>query len=75
MRTTKTLILIRPDGYIGDRCQPADGAGLKAYMSRYLVGKRSELALPTRNSVGFIRAAVAAGASAATGRRPHPPVP
>jgi 2-polyprenyl-6-methoxyphenol hydroxylase-like FAD-dependent oxidoreductase len=36
----RTLILVRPDGYIGYRCQLANGDGLTAYMSRYLVGKR-----------------------------------
>jgi len=32
-----TLILVRPDGYIGFRCQPADGAALRAYMQSYLI--------------------------------------
>jgi 2-polyprenyl-6-methoxyphenol hydroxylase-like FAD-dependent oxidoreductase len=36
----RTLILVRPDGYIGYRCQPADGGALLTYMSRYLVCKR-----------------------------------
>ena len=31
-----TLIVVRPDGYIGYRCQPADGASLMTYLSRYL---------------------------------------
>lgn len=34
-----TLILIRPDGYIGFRCQPADGKALLDYLSRYLIPK------------------------------------
>ena len=36
----RTLILVRPDGYIGYRCQPADGHALTTHMSRYLVCKR-----------------------------------
>lgn len=36
----RTLILVRPDGYIGYRCQPADGEALTTYMSRYLVRNR-----------------------------------
>jgi hypothetical protein len=36
----RTLILVRPDGYIGYRCQPADGGALMTYMGRYLVSKR-----------------------------------
>jgi 2-polyprenyl-6-methoxyphenol hydroxylase-like FAD-dependent oxidoreductase len=32
-----TLILVRPDGYIGFRCQPADGKLLLDYLGRYLV--------------------------------------
>jgi hypothetical protein len=32
-----TLILVRPDGYIGFRCQPADGNALRAYMQSYLI--------------------------------------
>ena len=32
-----TLILVRPDGYIGFRCQPADGTALRAYMQSYLI--------------------------------------
>ena len=32
-----TLILVRPDGYIGFRCQPADGTSLRAYMQSYLI--------------------------------------
>ena len=35
-----TLILVRPDGYIGFRCQPADGAALRAYMQSYLIPGR-----------------------------------
>ena len=36
----RTLILVRPDGYIGYPCQPADGGALMTYMGRYLVCKR-----------------------------------
>jgi 2-polyprenyl-6-methoxyphenol hydroxylase-like FAD-dependent oxidoreductase len=32
-----TLVLVRPDGYIGFRCQPADGTALRAYMQSYLI--------------------------------------
>ena len=32
-----TLILVRPDGYIGFRCQPADGTALREYMQSYLI--------------------------------------
>jgi 2-polyprenyl-6-methoxyphenol hydroxylase-like FAD-dependent oxidoreductase len=32
-----TLVLVRPDGYIGYRCQPADGRGLMGYLSEFLV--------------------------------------
>lgn len=32
-----TLILVRPDGYIGYRCQPGDGDSLVEYLGRYLV--------------------------------------
>jgi 2-polyprenyl-6-methoxyphenol hydroxylase-like FAD-dependent oxidoreductase len=35
-----TLVLIRPDGYIGYRGQPADGEALAKYLSRFLVRKR-----------------------------------
>lgn len=31
-----TLVLVRPDGYIGFRCQPVDSEALKTHMSRYL---------------------------------------
>lgn len=34
-----TLILVRPDGYIGYRCQPADGEALMKYLDGYLVRK------------------------------------
>ncbi|MCW5891192.1 MAG: FAD-dependent monooxygenase [bacterium] len=36
--TVATLVVVRPDGYVGFRCQPADGHGLLAYLGRYLVG-------------------------------------
>jgi hypothetical protein len=31
------LYLIRPDGYVGFRAQPADGAALERYMARILL--------------------------------------
>lgn len=34
-----TLVLVRPDGYIGYRCQPADGAALHRYLGRFLVSQ------------------------------------
>ena len=34
-----TIVLVRPDGYIGYRGQPADGDALLAYLARYLVRK------------------------------------
>jgi 2-polyprenyl-6-methoxyphenol hydroxylase-like FAD-dependent oxidoreductase len=37
----RTLVLVRPDGYIGFRCQPADRDALAAYLSRYLVRRDS----------------------------------
>jgi hypothetical protein len=38
--TKPTVILVRPDGYIGYRCQPADGEALKKYLSIFLIRKR-----------------------------------
>lgn len=35
--THRTVILIRPDGYIGYRCQPADGKSLVKYLDGYLI--------------------------------------
>jgi hypothetical protein len=35
--TDSTLMVVRPDGYIGLRCQPADGEALINYLERYLV--------------------------------------
>lgn len=32
-----TLVLVRPDGSIGYRRQPADGTGLLEHLGRYLV--------------------------------------
>jgi 2-polyprenyl-6-methoxyphenol hydroxylase-like FAD-dependent oxidoreductase len=32
---SECLYLIRPDGYVAYRCQPADGAQLEAYLSRH----------------------------------------
>ncbi len=32
-----SLVVVRPDGYIGYRCQPADGAALLEYFGRYLI--------------------------------------
>jgi 2-polyprenyl-6-methoxyphenol hydroxylase-like FAD-dependent oxidoreductase len=34
------LILVRPDGYIGYRCQPADPERMLKYLERYLIRKR-----------------------------------
>ncbi len=38
--TGSALILVRPDGYIGYRCQPADTEGLLKYLGRYSIRKR-----------------------------------
>jgi 2-polyprenyl-6-methoxyphenol hydroxylase-like FAD-dependent oxidoreductase len=35
--TDRALILVRPDGYIGYRCQPPDAGKLSKYLGRYLV--------------------------------------
>jgi 2-polyprenyl-6-methoxyphenol hydroxylase-like FAD-dependent oxidoreductase len=35
----RTLILVRPDGYIGFRCQPADGQELMTFLDSYLIRK------------------------------------
>jgi 2-polyprenyl-6-methoxyphenol hydroxylase-like FAD-dependent oxidoreductase len=35
--TGQALVLVRPDGYIGYRAQPADGQALLEYLDRYLV--------------------------------------
>jgi 2-polyprenyl-6-methoxyphenol hydroxylase-like FAD-dependent oxidoreductase len=37
--TNPTLVVVRPDGYIGYRCQPADGKLLLDYLGRFLVRK------------------------------------
>ncbi len=37
--TDRALILVRPDGYIGYRCQPADAALLVKYLEGYLLRK------------------------------------
>jgi 2-polyprenyl-6-methoxyphenol hydroxylase-like FAD-dependent oxidoreductase len=37
--TQRALVLVRPDGYIGYRCQPAEGKALLEYLGRYLVRK------------------------------------
>lgn len=37
--TGPTMVLIRPDGYISYRWQPADGDALMEYLSGYLVRK------------------------------------
>ncbi|MBX3415802.1 MAG: FAD-dependent monooxygenase [Pirellulales bacterium] len=36
-----TLIVVRPDGYIGYRAQPATADGVLAYLGSYLLGKQS----------------------------------
>jgi hypothetical protein len=38
--TDPTLIVVRPDGYIGYRCQPAASAPLLKYLDHYLIAKR-----------------------------------
>jgi hypothetical protein len=40
--TNPTLVLVRPDGYIGYRCQPADREALRKYLSTFLIRKRSK---------------------------------
>jgi hypothetical protein len=35
----RTFILVRPDGYIGFRCQPADGQALMTFLDTYLIRK------------------------------------
>ena len=35
--TRPTILLVRPDGYIGYRCQPANGKGLMEHLGKYLV--------------------------------------
>jgi hypothetical protein len=35
--TERALVVVRPDGYIGYRAQPADGAKLLAYLDKYLI--------------------------------------
>jgi 2-polyprenyl-6-methoxyphenol hydroxylase-like FAD-dependent oxidoreductase len=37
--TDRALILVRPDGYIGYRAQPADAGAFQKYLDRYLVRK------------------------------------
>jgi 2-polyprenyl-6-methoxyphenol hydroxylase-like FAD-dependent oxidoreductase len=37
--TDRALILVRPDGYIGYRAQPADAAAFQKYLDRYLLRK------------------------------------
>ena len=37
--TDCSLFLIRPDGYIGYRCQPATASGLLNYLGRFLIRK------------------------------------
>jgi 2-polyprenyl-6-methoxyphenol hydroxylase-like FAD-dependent oxidoreductase len=38
--TERALILVRPDGYIGYRCEPADAGALVNYLGRYLVRRK-----------------------------------
>lgn len=35
-----TMILVRPDGYLGYRCQPADGQKLISFLGSYLIAKK-----------------------------------
>jgi 2-polyprenyl-6-methoxyphenol hydroxylase-like FAD-dependent oxidoreductase len=37
--TERALLVVRPDGYIGYRAQPADGQKLAQYLQRYLIAK------------------------------------
>jgi hypothetical protein len=37
--TNRALFVVRPDGYIGYRSQPADAGALEKYLDRYLVRK------------------------------------
>jgi 2-polyprenyl-6-methoxyphenol hydroxylase-like FAD-dependent oxidoreductase len=37
--TNRALFVVRPDGYIGYRCQPAEGKALLDYLGRFLVRK------------------------------------
>jgi 2-polyprenyl-6-methoxyphenol hydroxylase-like FAD-dependent oxidoreductase len=37
--TGRAMVWVRPDGYIGFRCQPASGSALANYLDRYLVRK------------------------------------
>jgi hypothetical protein len=37
--TERALVVVRPDGYIGYRGQPADGTKLLAYLDKYLIRK------------------------------------
>ena len=39
---TDTLVLVRPDGYVGFRSQPAELPPLLAHLDRYLIAGRSE---------------------------------
>jgi hypothetical protein len=39
--TERALIVVRPDGYIGYRAQPADGQKLVKYLERYLIAKKT----------------------------------
>ena len=38
--TDRALVLVRPDGYVAYRGQPADGAALAAHMDGYLIRAR-----------------------------------
>jgi 2-polyprenyl-6-methoxyphenol hydroxylase-like FAD-dependent oxidoreductase len=37
--TERALLVVRPDGYIGYRAQPADGQKLAKYLDKYLIAK------------------------------------
>ncbi len=50
--THNTLLLVRPDGYIGFRSQPADGAALAKYLGGYLTGSGSASKKDGQSAVG-----------------------
>ncbi|MDX1945293.1 MAG: FAD-dependent monooxygenase [Pirellulaceae bacterium] len=37
----RTVVVVRPDGYVGYRGQPADGKALRTYLARYLVAREN----------------------------------
>jgi 2-polyprenyl-6-methoxyphenol hydroxylase-like FAD-dependent oxidoreductase len=47
--TDRALILVRPDGYIGYRAQPADADSFQRYLDRYLVRRNSATSGPPKS--------------------------